>query len=493
MSHPDKVEVTINEKGTYYKHNGKVLGPYTESDINTLDFPSKAAEYFEVEPKEILRATLHNNKEVPSKDELLETLSTTIKKDDVPKLTVFLSFILTYTAEDQLNIALQSESSSGKSYIPLEISKYFPPEDVKPIGRISPTAFFHMFKQEKDQTDEDAKDQTDEDAIPEVPKHDFKNQIIIFLDSPSSEVLANIRTLLSHDKKSGIINHTTDRTQKMGYRVKSIEFVNFPTVCFSAVNTNLDDQERTRMILLSPETSDDKINESLRHYSESNRDRKAYYDKLDGNPQRKKLKILVRAIRDQDIEDFLIPDDLSKQILDEFKALTEHRKPRQQRDFKYLNYLIRGWCLFNFYNRDKPREKCLEVTQEDVDFGFWLFNQLSPANDLNLDPRTLEIFRAIIEPSHPDGILFNDILKDYFKKYHRPIGNKRLTKEVLPNLEEQGLLIKEHDANDKRNWRYIPIQLPVKQLTKPIEEVSEVSEDPPKGMDKFFDKEDEMV
>ena len=102
MSHPDKVEVTINEKGTYYKHNGKFLDPYDASDINLLSFPSKVAGYLGVEPKEILRATLHNNKEVISKDELLETLSATIKKDDVTKLTVFLSFILTYTAEDQL-------------------------------------------------------------------------------------------------------------------------------------------------------------------------------------------------------------------------------------------------------------------------------------------------------------------------------------------------------------------------------------------------------
>ena len=51
--------------------------------------------------------------------------------------------LLAQTNEDQLNISFQAESSAGKSYIPIEVSGYFPKGEVEEIASLSPTAFFH--------------------------------------------------------------------------------------------------------------------------------------------------------------------------------------------------------------------------------------------------------------------------------------------------------------------------------------------------------------
>ena len=78
-----------------------------------------------------------------SLEELLEILGLTIKQDRVNKLITFLCQLSSYTENAQFNISFNAPSSTGKSYIPLEIASLFPREDVKIIGYCSPTAFFH--------------------------------------------------------------------------------------------------------------------------------------------------------------------------------------------------------------------------------------------------------------------------------------------------------------------------------------------------------------
>src|SRR3989338_1037696 len=86
-------------------------------------------------------------------EELLEILGLTIKKDETNKLITFLCLLSTYTENAQFNISFNAPSSTGKTYLPLEVSALFPEEDVKAIGYCSPTAFFHdkcEYDQEKD-------------------------------------------------------------------------------------------------------------------------------------------------------------------------------------------------------------------------------------------------------------------------------------------------------------------------------------------------------
>jgi aspartate carbamoyltransferase regulatory subunit len=78
-------------------------------------------------------------------DDLVSILGSTVKHDNENKAITFLVMLLTYTEEDQINLGFLAESSTGKSYIPLELSWYFPEEDVIKLGYASPTAFFHDY------------------------------------------------------------------------------------------------------------------------------------------------------------------------------------------------------------------------------------------------------------------------------------------------------------------------------------------------------------
>ena len=51
--------------------------------------------------------------------------------------------LLAQTNKDQLNVGFQAESAAGKSYVPLEVSSYFPKEEIEIIASASPTAFYH--------------------------------------------------------------------------------------------------------------------------------------------------------------------------------------------------------------------------------------------------------------------------------------------------------------------------------------------------------------
>src|SRR5262245_21630833 len=70
-------------------------------------------------------------------EEIAVILSTTIKRDKAPKLITFNAMLLAQTDEDQLKVGHQSESSSGKSHITLEVAAYFPKEEIEIIAYAS--------------------------------------------------------------------------------------------------------------------------------------------------------------------------------------------------------------------------------------------------------------------------------------------------------------------------------------------------------------------
>src|SRR5918994_1517298 len=126
------------------------------------------------EQKQILELSEELTKEV-TWDDIAGILSTSIKKDKSPKLITFCGMLLAQTNEDQLNIGYQAESSTGKSYIPIEVSSYFPKEETELIASASPTAFYH----------DGGKWDADKKAIIK----DLQHKILIFLDMPGFQLL----------------------------------------------------------------------------------------------------------------------------------------------------------------------------------------------------------------------------------------------------------------------------------------------------------------
>jgi hypothetical protein len=114
-----------------------------------------------------------------SSEALLDTLGLTIKYDAENKLATFLCELSAYTENAQFNISYNAPSSTGKSYIPTEIARLFPEDDVMEIAYCSPTAFFHdvgQYDKEKNSY-----------------LVDLSHKILIFLDQPHNELLARLR------------------------------------------------------------------------------------------------------------------------------------------------------------------------------------------------------------------------------------------------------------------------------------------------------------
>ncbi|GAH55005.1 unnamed protein product, partial [marine sediment metagenome] len=156
--------------------------------------------------------------------ELLDILGLTIKSDEQNKLTTFLCQLSAFTEDSQFNISFNAPSSTGKSYIPLEIAKLFPKssdleeeKDVIELGYCSPKAFFH--------------DHSRYDSKTKLIIVNLERKIIIFLDQPHFQLLHHLRPILSHDKKE-ILVKITDKSKGGGQRTKNILIRGFPAVIF---------------------------------------------------------------------------------------------------------------------------------------------------------------------------------------------------------------------------------------------------------------------
>ncbi len=77
--------------------------------------------------------------------EICEAYSTVIKRDLATIAISFLGLLLTYTDRNQIVIQFKADSSTGKSYIPIEIVMLFPNQDtdILKLAGASPTSFIH--------------------------------------------------------------------------------------------------------------------------------------------------------------------------------------------------------------------------------------------------------------------------------------------------------------------------------------------------------------
>src|SRR3989344_3711775 len=232
-------------------------------------------------------------------EQILEVLEATIKEDKINKILTFYGEISAYTEEEQLNISNQAPSSTGKSYIPMEIADLFPQQDVFMIGYCSPTAFFH--------------DKGFYDKETNTIHIDLERKILVFLDQPHTLLLQHLRPLLSHDKKE-IQLKITDKSQKAGLRTKNVIVRGYPAVIFCSAGLKLDEQEATRFLMLSPETTKSKIKSGILEKIKKSSNKTKYLNELNKDPKRKQLKERIEKIKEANVSEILIPENLSQEI-----------------------------------------------------------------------------------------------------------------------------------------------------------------------------------
>ncbi len=386
-------------------------------------------------------------------DEIRDILESTIRHDERNKLITFLSMLLTYTEEDQINVSFTAESSTGKSYIPLELAWYFPKEDIIEYSYVSPTAFFHEYGAfVPDPTDK--RELEDEKQRRKIIVIDLHQKILVFIDQPHDMLLQRLRPLLSHDRKQ-LIAKITDRREKAGLRTKTVLINGYPTVLFCTAKFSMEDQERTRLLLLSPETSQEKIRDAILLKIEKDSDRQAFQKYMDSDPRRLWLRRRVDAVATSGVRYIVIPEELRVKISSEFlKMHTSSLVPRHQRDITRLLALVKAHALLNLWGRQHVDDAII-VNEEDVLEGFRLYNEISTANELGLPPEVYSVFLEIKERIPGAGATKKELQALYYQTFHRTIGTKRLD-EVLGLLESVGLFAKDVDPTDKRRMLFSP-------------------------------------
>lgn len=381
-------------------------------------------------------------------EDVKSILEITIKKDDVNKLVTFLAATSIYVGDNQLNIWFNSPSSTGKSYIATEIAKYFPDEDVIEIGYASPTSFYH--------------DHGDYDDTIKGYRIDLSKKLLIFLDQPHSDLTKKMRPILSHDKKE-IISKITDKSEKKGLRAKNLKIIGFPTVFFCTADFNLDEQEATRFIILSPDTDPIKIENSIKNKIHKESDSPNYELRINTNLRIQNLKERIKRVKEANIQDVRLDESKVTELF--FKRIGENLKPRHSRDIGWICNLIKAITAINFWYR-KSENGVYIASERDIKDAFTLWDSLYASQELNIAPYLLRFFQDLIlvpyEKSNSvfsqKGLTVQDILNNHNQIYKRNLSKEHLTREILPMLEAANLIRKEQSLLDKRVIEVFPIR-----------------------------------
>lgn len=379
--------------------------------------------------------------------EVEEVLSLIIKEDRENKLLTFFALLSTYTEDSQLNLSFNAPSSSGKTFIPLQVSKLFPKDDIMTLGNASPTAFFHEEGEHNKKTN--------------VITVDLSRKGIIFLDQPNSVLLSRLRPLLSHDEKI-ITSKITDKNQGGGNRTKTVSIIGYPSVIFCSASARIDEQEATRFILLSPETSQKKISHSIQSSLDIATDPDGFYAKIEENNLRQLIIERILEIKSLNIQNILIPEENS--IKQRFTDIVGKYKPRNQRDIKHIINISKAVALMNPFDKMISDDSIL-ANEEDIDIAFNLWGSIGKSQQLNLPPYIMEIYyEDIFKPYVMEykknlkskGLDRNDILKSYFRRTSRPLDTITFRQQILPMLENAGLIYQQRDNEDKRKYLIYP-------------------------------------
>jgi len=389
-----------------------------------------------------------------SSEELIDILGLTIKKDETNKIITFLGELSAFTEESQLNISFIAPSSTGKSYIPTEIGSLFPRKDVIEVGYCSPTAFFHDHGK----------------YIPEKNEYivDLSRKILIFLDQPHTLLLEHLRPFLSHDKKELCIK-IADKNQRGGLRTKNIILKGFPAVVFCTAGLKLDEQEATRFLLLSPETNQEKIREGIKLKIRKETDTLAYKKWLDYDPRRNLLKQRIEAINQMEISDMKLK--CPELVVEMFFKSRPSLKPKHQRDVGRIIALAKCLALLNLWWREQEGSTII-ANADDVQEAFRIWDSISASQELNIPPYLYNIYHEIVLPAWkeksniPDefgnkpqnvSLTRKDVMKKHLEVYGKIITDVFLRQQVLPVLENAGLITQEKDPLDKRRVLICPL------------------------------------
>ncbi len=388
-----------------------------------------------------------------SLEEVAEVLSLTIKYDTDNKLITFLCMLSAYTDSSQLNVSFNAPSSSGKTYMTTEIAKLFPPEDKIERSGASPTSFFYG--------------EGVEDKERKVKVVLLERKILLFYEQPNPLLQAKLRPVLSHDQRELRFSNT-NKDKKGANRAEQTIIRGYPATVFCSAGLQLDEQEATRAILLSPEVTEAKLKEGVHLQAKRGANEAEFDEWVESQPERIALKSRIIAIREEHVDDIIIPDPDA--IEHRFYAVFGKLKPRHMRDMGHLMRLIKVVALLNVWQRRQP-DGTIVANQADIDAAFALWSKVVESQDLNVPPIVMNFYKNFILPAYfekkndPEfasdvdfgfvGLSSQELSTYYLRVEESPLNDEHLRKQILPQLIASGLITYDQPANGDRRSRHI--------------------------------------
>lgn len=393
--------------------------------------------------------------------EICDIFGTVIKRDLSTTAITFLGLVLTYTDRNQVVICYKADSSTGKSYIPIELVLLFPDQatDVLKLAGASPTSFIHEANAEP--VYEEGID--DKGKPVKHLKHlvvNLERKILIFKDQPDYRLLAKLRSFLSKDEKEAIFK-ITDRTKSGKNRTKTVVLRGYPTVLYCSAKLTGEDQENTRTFILSPEMSQEKLRQAIDLIAEKETDHDVFQENIQKDPRRQWLADRLRSIKAAQIREITLTPEDSAYLKEEFLKRNPYLVPRYTRDFPRLIALAKGHALLNCMHRRTEKLGVIEAKRRDIEVALELYANIAQANELGIPPQLLEWYSKVMIPIWQSQDKVADrraILRRHLEIYHQPLDRNRLEREFIPSLESANLVAPEQDPDDRRRVLYTPLR-----------------------------------
>jgi 5S rRNA maturation endonuclease (ribonuclease M5) len=463
-AHPDSSVMRVTLPPEVGEH-GDVTDYFKQALGRSEDLTETTGKYVTLAAgKEPIDVTQFDEMEL---QEVVKTLSLTIKHDDDNKLITFLCMLSAYTENSQINVSFNAPSSTGKTYTATQVASLFPEADKIELSSASPTAFYH------------GEGVHDKERNAKVVS--LERKILLFYEQPSPELQMRLRAVLSHDQKE-IQHRITNKDTKGANRAERIIIRGYPATIFCSAGLRLDEQETTRAILLSPEVTPAKIREGVRQQVQRGADKAKFDAWLSVQPERIALKDRIIAITRENVDDIIIPtpEDILKRFNDRFKKA----KPRHMRDAEHLMNLIKAVALLNVWHRRQP-DGMIVAKQSDIDQVFELWGKLIESQEMNIPPAVMAIYKMYIIPAYAQklsdreftdgmtkrfiGLSTEELSSYYFRKEGTPLNAEQLRKQILPQLQASGVIIRQKpEKGDKRSPHIFPVWYPAGE-TDPLD------------------------
>lgn len=378
-----------------------------------------------------------------SLEDIKNVLDIVIKGDDKTKVMAFLGVVSTFVPNSQLSISLTGPSSTGKTFITNSVTTLLPEEDLIAIHYASPKAFFH--------------EEGEYDKAKNAIIVNLDRKCLFFVDQPSLAILEALRPILSHDKKE-IVSKITDKNVKGGNSTKNVIIVGFPSVFYCTASLRMDEQESTRLIMLSPEVNEEKIRDGVRSVVFTE-------EKQDVEEATSGLRERLLAIKYQDISEVRLTDNQKAELFSKIEKMKTSFIPRDMRDADKIKCLIYAIAVLNFPYR-KVENGILYSNDSDVEQVLSLWKNFVKSQSYDLPPYLLEVFEKVYIPLFKEkGDIMNETLLDeiYLEKseifktfrdvFKRALRSNELL-ETIQMFESIGFIEIGNHALDGRKQTY---------------------------------------